>query len=138
MFNQGIAQYKSINTQTSVVDADPHRLIQLLFNGALSKLSIARGAMERKEYEAKNKAINSAVDIINGLKDSLNLDAGELAQNLDSLYEYMMFRLFEANAKNDVARIDEVYDLLAQIKGAWDAIRDQAMAEQPQAQQATR
>ncbi|WP_119393873.1 flagellar export chaperone FliS [Salinibius halmophilus] len=134
MTNQGIAQYQRVSTQTSVMDADPHRLIQLLFNGALAKMAVARGAIERKNFEEKNRALNSAIDIVNGLRESLNLDAGDLAGNLDNLYEYMIFRLFEANAKNDVARIDEVHGLLSQIKEAWDAIREQAIATQPMQQ----
>ncbi|MHA7878431.1 MAG: flagellar export chaperone FliS [Saccharospirillum sp.] len=127
MYAQGIKQYQSVSTETSIMDADPHRLIQLLFEGALARISTAKGHMERKEYDRKSKMINSAIDIIGGLQDSLNTDTGEVALNLERLYDYMIRRLFEANARNDVAVLDEVSGLLLQIKSAWDQIREEAM-----------
>ena len=129
MYAQGIKQYQSVSTETSIMDADPHKLIQLLFEGALARISTAKGHMERKEYDRKSKVINSAIDIIGGLQDSLNMETGELAMNLERLYDYMIRRLFEANARNDQAILDEVSGLLAQIKSAWDEIREQALAE---------
>ncbi|TXR54930.1 flagellar export chaperone FliS [Reinekea thalattae] len=120
-------QYKSVGTETSIVDADPHRLIQLLFEGATARIAAAKGHIERKEYDKKNNQINSAISIVGGLQDSLNLDAGELAQNLERLYNYMIRRLFEANIRNDISLLDEVGGLLGQIKSAWDEIRDEAL-----------
>lgn len=130
MYAQGIKQYQTVSTETSIMDADPHRLIQLLFEGALARISTAKGHIERKEYDRKSQALNSAIDIIGGLQDSLNTDTGELALNLERLYDYMIRRLFEANVRNDNAILDEVTDLLVQIKSAWDAIRDEALAGQ--------
>lgn len=129
MYAQGIKQYQSVSTETSIMDADPHKLIQLLFEGALARISTAKGHMERKEYDRKSKMINSAIDIIGGLQDSLNMEAGDLAMNLERLYDYMIRRLFEANARNDQAILDEVSGLLNQIKSSWDAIREQALEE---------
>lgn len=128
MYAQGIKQYQSVSTETSIMDADPHRLIQLLFEGALARISTAKGHMERKEHDRKSEKINAAIDIIGGLQDSLNTDTGEVALNLERLYDYMIRRLFEANARNDLAILDEVTDLLVQIKSAWDGIRDEALA----------
>lgn len=85
--------------------------------------------MARKEYDKKSRMINSAIDIVGGLQDSLNTDTGELALNLERLYDYMLRRLFEANARNDEAILDEVAGLLSQIKSSWDAIRDEATAQ---------
>lgn len=129
MYAQGIKEYQSIGTQTSIVDADPHRLIQLLFEGATSRIAAAKGHIDRKEYDKKNSQINSAISIIGGLQDSLNFDAGELARNLERLYNYMIRRLFEANIRNDVAMLDEVSNLLGKIKSAWDEIREEALVE---------
>jgi flagellar protein FliS len=129
MYAQSIKNYQSIGTQTSIVDADPHRLIQLLFEGASSRIAAAKGHIDRKEYDKKSKQINSAISIIGGLQDSLNLEAGEIAQNLERLYNYMIRRLFEASVRNDIAMLDEVSKLLNQIKSAWDEIRDEALKE---------
>jgi flagellar protein FliS len=129
MYAQSIKNYQSIGTQTSIVDADPHRLIQLLFEGASSRIAAAKGHIDLKEYDKKSKQINSGISIIGGLQDSLNLEAGEIAQNLERLYNYMIRRLFEASVRNDIAMLDEVSKLLNQIKSAWDEIRDEALKE---------
>lgn len=130
MYAQGIKEYQSVGTQTSIVDADPHRLVQLLFEGALARISAAKGHIARKEYDKKSNQINSAINIIGGLQESLNLDAGELALNLEKLYDYMIRRLFEANVRNSVDMLEEVTNLLMQIKSAWDEIREQALQGQ--------
>lgn len=127
MYAQGIKEYQSVGTQTSIVDADPHRLVQLLFEGATARISSAKGHIERKEYDKKSAKINSAINIIGGLQESLNFDAGELALNLEKLYDYMIRRLFEANVRNSVEMLEEVNGLLMQIKTAWDEIREQAL-----------
>lgn len=127
MYAQGIKEYQSVGTQTSIVDADPHRLIQLLFEGATARIAAAKGHIERKEFDKKSNQINSAINIIGGLQESLNFDAGELAYNLEKLYDYLIRRLFEANVRNSVEMLDEVNGLLGQIKSAWDEIREQAL-----------
>ncbi|WP_017939551.1 flagellar export chaperone FliS [Zestomonas thermotolerans] len=118
-----LRQYQTVNTQAQVVEASPHRLIQMLMEGGLTRLAQARGAMERGQVGLKGELIGKAIAIIGGLRDGLNMEAGgELAQNLDRLYEYMSARLFEANRENDFAKLDEVAGLLRTIKSAWDAI----------------
>ncbi len=131
MYNLGAQKYQSLDVETGIMDADPHRLIQLLFEGALARIARAKGHIERGEIEQRNNTINSAISIIGGLKDSLNLDAGELALNLERLYDYMENRLFEANIRNDLAGLDEVARLLAEIKSGWDGIREEALQQKP-------
>ena len=127
MYARGANQYQQMGNHTAVMDADPHRLIQLLFEGALARISKAKGHVMRDEIEQRNKAINSAIGIVGGLQESLNMDAGDIAANLNSLYDYMIRRLFEANAKNSEAMLQEVANLLIEIKSAWDGIREQAL-----------
>ncbi|HBC24316.1 MAG TPA: flagellar protein FliS [Pseudomonas sp.] len=116
-------QYQSVNTNAQLVDASPHRLIQMLMEGGLTRLAQARGATERGDVAQKGALIGKAVDIIGGLREALNLEAGgQIAANLDSLYAYMTSRLIEANLKNDLAIIDEVTGLLREVKSGWDGI----------------
>jgi flagellar protein FliS len=120
---RGAQQYGKVAVGSEVNFASPHRLVQMLMEGALEKIAIAKGHMARREYEAKGKHINWAISIINGLRGSLNLEeGGEMAANLDSLYDYMIRRLSEANMNNDVAILDEATSLLLEIKSAWDAM----------------
>lgn len=116
-------QYQNVNTQAQAADASPHRLIQMLMEGGLTRLAQARGAMERGQFALKGELIGKAIAIIGGLREGLNFEqGGELAQNLDNLYDYMNRRLLEANLKNSVEPLDEVADLLRNVKTGWDAI----------------
>lgn len=123
-----VGEYAAVGTQTGVTEATPHRLIQMLLDGALDKIAMAKGAMQRKEIAAKGSYITSASSIIHGLYNSLDMEAGgEMAANLGNLYDYMVRRLMEGHAANDLAALDEVASLLREIKSGWDAIPDEAI-----------
>jgi flagellar protein FliS len=118
-----LRQYQTVNTQAQISDASPHRLIQMLMEGGLSRLAQVKGVMLHGQQAAKGELISKAIGIIGGLRESLDLQqGGEIAANLDRLYEYMVSRLVEANIGNDVAIIDEVAELLRNVKSGWDAI----------------
>ena len=120
-----IKTYANVGLESGVTAADPHKLILLLYQGALLAIGAAKNQMLRKEIEAKGKSISKAIMIIDeGLKASLDENVGgELAQNLSALYSYMSQRLLVANLKNDVGTLDEVSRLLTDLKGAWEEIR---------------
>ncbi|OEY65131.1 flagellar export chaperone FliS [Marinobacter sp. X15-166B] len=125
---RGLRAYQQVNTQTSITDADPHRLIQLLYNGALERINMAKARMSAQDYEGKGQLITKALEIIGGLRSFLDFEkGGELAAQLEGLYDYMERSLFEANARNDVAKLDEVAELLRQVKEGWDGIREEVV-----------
>jgi flagellar protein FliS len=116
-------QYSHNAVQAGIDSASPHRLIQMLMEGALGKIAVARGHMERGEIRDKGQQIGCAIAILEGLKASLDHEkGGEIARNLEDLYGYMERRLIESNRDDDTHILDEVSDLLKQIKEAWDAI----------------
>lgn len=116
-------QYQSVNTRAQAADASPHRLIQMLMEGGLSRLAQARGALERGDVPQKGELIGKAIGIVGGLRAGLNLEqGGEVARNLDDLYEYMVGRLVQANVNNEAGPLEEVAGLLRNIKSGWDAI----------------
>lgn len=132
MNTTAINAYAKADLDSSVTAADPHKLILLLYQGALLAISAARSQMLRKDLlkdpaaiAAKGKSISHAILIIDdGLRASLDQNAGgEMAQNLFDLYVYMTERLLVANLKNDVTALDEVSRLLSDLKGAWEEIR---------------
>jgi flagellar protein FliS len=129
-----INAYKNISTESSVNGADPHRLISMLYQGALLAIASAKNGILRKETAAKGKSISKAIAIIGeGLNASLDKSAGgALAQNLSSLYDYMVMRLVAANLKNDITVLDEVARLLTELTEAWDSIRPQSAQSAPQ------
>lgn len=127
----GLQAYQRVNTQTSITDADPHKLIQLLYNGALERINMAKARMQANDLAGKGKLISKAMEIIGGLRSFLDFEkGGELAARLEALYDYMERALFEANARNDAAKLDEVAALLRQVKEGWDGIRDEATRPQ--------
>ena len=127
----GLQAYQRVNTQTSNTDADPHKLIQLLYNGAIERINMAKSRIQAKDYGGKAQLINKAIEIIGGLRSFLDFEqGGDLAARLEALYDYMERSLLEASAKNDLAKLDEVLTLLRSVKEGWDGIREEAIGQQ--------
>ena len=122
--------YAAVGAQSQVTNASPHRLIQMLMDGALDRLAIARGHMRRSEVAMKANSITRAMSIIDGLRLSLDHSVNpEMTENLESLYDYMNRRLLMANISNDESVLEEVASLLRELKEAWDAIPQQHESE---------
>jgi len=121
--NSALNSYSDYGYNSEIEYADPHRLIQMLFEGALKRISFAKGAMQREQIAEKGKFISQTIEIIAGLRASLDVEkGGDIAANLESLYEYISRRLLTANINNSVEILDEVAGLLIDVKLAWDAI----------------
>ncbi|WP_333609013.1 flagellar export chaperone FliS [Arsukibacterium sp.] len=119
----GIKAYKSVGVKDDLAVADPHRIIQLLMQGALENMAKAKGHIERKNYAGKSEAISKTMAIIGALQSSLDMKAGgEISENLYSLYEFMLNELSVASREQSQTKIQEVMDLLLTIKSAWDQI----------------
>ncbi len=116
-------KYAQVGNQSTAAFANPHRLIQMLMEGALEKISKAKGFLKNGDIAKKGEHISWAISIIEGLRVSLDhSQGGEISQNLESLYVYMNSRLTQANLNNSLEMLDEVSELLLDIKSGWDAI----------------
>ncbi len=125
-----VHQYQKVNTQTSVVDADPHRLIQLLLDGALERMSVAKNRIQAKDFEGKNRYLNKSIEIVGGLRSFLDFErGGDIAGQLEALYDYVERRLFEANVRNNIEIIDECMTHLKKVKEGWDGIRQEVLSK---------
>lgn len=124
MMRSPAESYAKVSVDAAIETADPHRLVLMLFDGAMAAISLARIQMQDGRIPEKGTAISKAIDLItNGLGASLDLEAGgELAERLAALYEYMAQRLLFANLKNNVAALDEVSELLGSLREAWAQI----------------
>lgn len=118
---KGTQAYAKIGVESAVMSASQHQLVTMLFDGALSALVRARLFLQDGNLPAKGEALSKAINIIeNGLKIGLDEESGdELAQNLISLYAYMVRRLLQANLHNDAGAIEEVESLLRNIADGW-------------------
>jgi flagellar secretion chaperone FliS len=125
--NRGVNEYARVGVETGVVAASPHKLIVMLYEGAIAACHSAALHMQNKEIAKKGAMISKAIMIIeSGLRLSLDKSAGgEIAMSLDALYGYMSDRLYLANLKNDSSKLQEVIALLNDLKSAWEAIGNQ-------------
>jgi len=122
-----LKQYQQMGAHSGVMDASPHRLIQMLLEGSLERILKAKGHMKQNNIPKKGEQISSAIAIVEGLRNSLDMDkGGEISQNLDALYEYVLTVLLKANINNDPGLLDEAGRLLSEIKMGWDAIAPHA------------
>jgi flagellar protein FliS len=121
-----LKEYQQVSVHSGIMDASPHRLVQMLIEGELEKIALAKRGMANKEIASNGENISKAVSIIGGLKSSLNIEEGEaLAENLSHLYDYMANRLVVASLRDDESILDEVASLMVEIKMGWDGIPDE-------------
>lgn len=121
--NNGLSEYKSVGMRSEIESASPHRLIQMLLDGALAKISIAKGCIERGDIGGKCENIDWAISIVGGLQGSLDFEqGGSLALKLDGLYDYAARQLVVANAKSDVSLLNEVGAILGEVRAGWVGI----------------
>ncbi|WP_245929134.1 flagellar export chaperone FliS [Agarilytica rhodophyticola] len=122
-YQSAAASYNVVRNHSGVENATPHQLIEMLFEGLLERISQAKGAMQYKNIELKGRKINSAIGIVNGLRENLNKeDGGEISENLDALYVYILGILAKAHTHNDQALLDEASVLIGNIHSAWKQI----------------
>jgi len=116
-------QYKQVGVQAAVGNADPHTLIQMLIDGTIQRLNTAKMHMQQNNVALKGENISKAISIIDGLRSSLDMKkGGEIAKNLESLYEYMQRQLLVANVDNKLENIEEVISLMNEIRSGWESI----------------
>ena len=116
---KGIESYQD----TSVTTQNKGRLVVMLYEGAIKFLKMAIREIESKNPEAKGKYISKSIDIIFELNTVLDMEAGgEVAMNLRKLYLFMGRHLTEANAKQDIGKIEEVIKLLEELNQSWKAV----------------
>ena len=115
--------YQTTNAHASVMDASPHKLIALIMSRVLERISRAKLAIEQGDHAARGEAISKSIEAVASLQSWLDMEkGGEIAGNLNNLYDYMVRRLLEANTENDQVALDEVAGLLGEIKAGWDGI----------------
>ncbi len=123
--------YKTAQVDAAVLGASPHELVGMLLSKAIESTKEAKVHMLNGDISAKGQAIKLGTAIIaDGLRSSLNMEeGGEIATNLNDLYEYMARQLLKAHAENNTDILDEVVSLLGNIKEGWDGIKPEQPAQ---------
>jgi flagellar secretion chaperone FliS len=116
-------QYRTTAVYGDADEASPHKLVEMLYGGFIERLATARGALLRGDRAAKLRALSAAMAIVEHLRLSLDRTAGgEIAANLDALYDYLGRRLLHVNVHDDIDAVDELLGLARGLKSAWDGI----------------
>lgn len=121
--NAGIkafTEYQQTNAATAVMDASPHQLTQLLLKAAMDKLSVAVGAVERNDIQLRVASIARAIDIVIELKSTLDVEkGGDVAAELDRLYQFVLDQLLDANLQSDPSKLQAAREIIVTIHEAW-------------------
>jgi flagellar protein FliS len=126
MSTAGLSSYRSVTAYTGLAEASPYDVVRLLLDGALGRIAEAAGHLERGEVAAKGEKIGKALGIIEALMLGLDkTQGGELAANLERIYDYASRTLLKANLENRAELLEEVAGLLREIKLGWDGIAGQ-------------
>jgi len=107
--------------QNSVTTASPGEVTLMLYNGCLKFIKQATLAIEDNNFQDKNTNIQKAQKIITELMITLNMDI-EVSQNMSVMYDYMNYRLTEANVKNDASILKEVEGLVVEFRDTWKQV----------------
>ena len=122
-YRNAASTYNQVKVESGIAGARPIDLVVMVYEGAIATLGKAAAQMRAGDIAAKNVSITRAIRIIDeGLRAPLDMRAGEVAANLAGLYDYMTRRLLQGSARNDPEMIDEVRNLLQDLKSAWDEI----------------
>ncbi|MDI3534655.1 MAG: flagellar secretion chaperone FliS [Thermosediminibacterales bacterium] len=109
----------NIYKQNQIQTAPQEKLVLMLYDGAIKFITIAIKAIEEKDIETANTNLLRAQDIMTELMSGVNFEAGEVAKNFYTLYEYMHYRLMQANIKKDKNQAEEVLGMVKELRDTW-------------------
>lgn len=124
MAHVSVKKYSQVSV-SNINEMTPYEQINLIFSNILGRLAATKGFIERKEIEKKGENLSSCILLFGALQDALNLEVEQdpsISNNLLSLYDYCQRKLVEANVNNDIAAINEVVNIVKEVKEGWDAI----------------
>lgn len=117
----GHDHYHQSDLAIQAAAATPHQLVLMLFNGLMDELIRAKGHIIAQRYERKAQSINKCIDILNALISALDFEkGGELAVSLANLYDFCVYRLYDASHKLSVEQIEQVEGILANLQQGWE------------------
>ncbi|KUJ97369.1 MULTISPECIES: flagellar export chaperone FliS [Thermodesulfobacterium] len=118
--------------ENQVKNADPLDLVIMLYSKAISCLKISKNVIESglnnpEDIKKKAENLGKATDIIAYLQGSLNLEkGGDIAKNLNEIYQTLLDELIVANTQNDAKKITDSIEVLEKLKKAWEEIKCQS------------
>jgi len=117
---QNLKAYKKVDIESTIMSSEPHQIILMMFDGALQSLAIAKGAIERKDYELKSQTVSKFINIVSALRNSLDFDSEPVvSKRFDDLYIYCIDVINDASISMDASPVDGIIDLIKPLRNAW-------------------
>jgi len=127
---QNLKAYKQVNLHSSLLESNPHQVILMMFDGALQAISVAKGAIERKNFELKSESITKATNILDALRGSLDFEREpKVSENFDVLYTYCIESLNKVSLDLNTSAIDEIVEMLKPLRDAWSEMSEESKKE---------
>lgn len=127
---KNLKAYKQVNVNSSLLSANPHQIVLMMYDGALESMANAKGAIERNDLESKATLLTKSVNILTALQNALDAEAEPaISDNFYGLYEYCIGRLYDASSTLEISAIDEVIGLLKPIRDAWKDMPEEGKQE---------
>lgn len=123
----GYGTYKKVDIET----ASQGKLIVMLFNGAIQRAEEAKRQLERRNLEGVHNNLIRAQDIVSELRGALNMSTGEIAANLNRIYEYFQHLLVQGNVRKDAKPVDECIRMMTAMRDTWQEVFATAAKEEP-------
>jgi len=117
---KNLKAYKKVDIESTIMSSEPHQIILMMFDGALQSLAIAKGAIERKDYELKSQMVSKFINIVSALRNSLDFDAEPVvSKRFDDLYIYCLDVINDVSISMDATRVDGIIELIKPLRNAW-------------------
>ncbi|WP_078552966.1 flagellar export chaperone FliS [Bacillus alkalicellulosilyticus] len=107
-------------TKEALHQKSPEEITALLYEACCSNLESAIANIEEKEYMAANESLKKANDIIHRLGAGINYEAGIIADQLETIYNYMADKIIEANYTKNTKLIQEVLTIVTELMSSWN------------------
>lgn len=122
--SQGFTGYSDADLAIRTAAATPHQLVLMLFSGLMDELVRAKGHITERRFERKAISISKCIDILNALTSALDYErGGELALRLAGLYDYCVYRLYDASHTMSTTHIEEVENILTNVREGWEGMK---------------
>lgn len=119
MIGSGYQAYK----RSQILTSDPKRLVLLCYEEAIRSLEKAETEYLSENYEAKGKAVQKALDLLNHLREALDFErGGEIARQLDRLYGFMIGHILKSDSRKDLRGFNQIIEMLQELKSAWEEV----------------
>jgi len=127
---KNLKTYRQVNIESGVLSSDPHKIVLMMFDGALTAIAEAKGAIERKDLESKSKAITKAINIFSALRESLDKESEPtISDNFDNLYAYCIGNLIDLSVSLDLSGLDEISSFIKPVRDAWSQMPESSKQE---------